>query len=706
MKNFKIIVLSLAFSMLFVACNDDFLNVENFDAIDADEFISNVKGAQTAVNGVYHAQYMDYTWRGQIYYYLLFASGELNYRHALPEELSLTNFGYMPEGGWYSGYWRDLYKIVGRSNDVGSKLYKLQGSSEGKAMSPGDQEKIDQMIGECQFMRAFGYMWLTRSFGDKLPSHPEYNVNELGVPISDSIISVKEQLIIPRNTLGECWDLIIKDFKTAYAKLPSKWGADKIGAATKGAAAGYLGTIAMHYGNNIFPDGSGEIGYKRAKYWFEQCMNDAEAGYELVDDYYWNFDLPHENNSESIYEIQFDNKTRNFPGSYTHRLLGPNPVWWGTVNIPMSVIEKFSKGYELTQDGFDEMVRRPGSAITGPDSQKVLKYLLTQVYSKMVGNPEPYGSRLDMFEAFELELFKKFQHQISTDSILKIKDGQLVVTEDEKVKKAAWIEIGDAVTEIAKNATAPDKVNFRFDLIKKDDITAISSKDASGKIKLDTILLWGTVDSRYFKGVANLCQADTDPRLGATAYIPGVDSVRTASNGAYGAYTRYLTRYYGYKKGIPDDAVEYWASAGLSDNDGHNSVNQRLLRLGEIYLQYAEACYRLNPSDPTAIEYYNKIHRRGWGITDSSRDYDPDDWKKPGDDADPFMAALVRQYELELCGEGSMHFHYLRWWKASYGAVNRYASRGFDPTKHHRLPIPQSECDVVGSMMKQNSGYN
>jgi hypothetical protein len=616
------------------------LDVTNFSAIDSDRFVSTVTNAQTAVNGVYNAYYMDATWRGELYYYHLFATNELNYRHAQELYLPLRNFGYVEEATWFRDYWYALFSIVSRSNDVSSRLYNLKGNAGlWDKMTQADQVEIDKMIGECNFLRAFGYMWLTRSFGDKLPSNPAYNPAELGVPIQDSVVASKKQLLIPRNTLGECWDLVINNFLLAYEKLPAKWGVvagiNKTGAATKGAAAAYLGQIAMHYGDKVFPDGSGKTGYERAKYWLGQCM--TLGNYQLVQNYYWNFDVAHENNSESIYEVQFDNEVKGYSGSYTWRLLGPNPVWWGTVEIPKEYINKFSAGNLITQAFFDDMKAHPSDYIgRAPNPLRVFPLLLERVFKDMVGIT--YPSAEDMFNSYT----------------------------------GNWTDLGNQLTQ---------ELNIRnFDVI-KDDAN------------------WGTTDSKYFAPIARETQLDIDPRLYATAYIPNRDSIRVVQNGQLGAYMTYTTPYYGYKKGIPDDGVENWSSIGRAGStDGCNSVNQRIYRLAEVYLQYAEVCYRTG-NISTAYEYLNKVHRRSLGY--------PVDQPSPKDiTGGNFMEYLVHEYEVELCGEGVLHFHYLRWWNAPYGAVNKYASRGFNPNKHHRLPIPLSERQAVGmDILKQNEGY-
>ena len=59
MKYIKLVASVTLFSLLLSSCSD-FLEVENYEGIPADEFITSVNNAQTAVNGVYSGLYGEY----------------------------------------------------------------------------------------------------------------------------------------------------------------------------------------------------------------------------------------------------------------------------------------------------------------------------------------------------------------------------------------------------------------------------------------------------------------------------------------------------------------------------------------------------------------------------------------------------------------------------------------------------------------------
>lgn len=623
MKRFRnILIVTLSLS-LFAAC-EDFLEVNNYGGIPSDDFVTSVDNAQYVVNGAYSGLYGLQLWRSQIYYYLDFATNELEYRKTDGNLKNLTNFGYKTEQNFIKDYWRSLYRLIARSDDACSKIWRMT-KDNGIMNNFTEAQKTEtyRLIGECCFLRGLGYFYLVRSFGDKLPSHPEYDPAGLGIPIRDTLVSEKEQLMRPRNTLKESWDEVIRNFETAYQYLPAQWGADKIGAATKGAAAAYLGEVYMYFKE-----------YGEAKTWFDRAI---EAGnYALTEKYDWNFDLAHENNSESIFEVQFDNTNSDEIGNYMWRNFGPDPKWWGDVNVSQEYVDKFSDGYMLSQKVYDDLIANPKNYISLSNPQKLLAIFVRLGFGGAIGK-----------RAANKQDFMDFV-------------------------PVGWDELAEQIdTELQAQGVAIARFN-----VKKDDPS------------------WGTENSKYLKVVFSAAEQDTDPRLYATCYVPNRDSLSNYWDG-HDTYM-YTNSYYGFKKYIPYNSIEDWASQGLPGFQGNNPINQRILRLAEVYLFYAEIYYRQN--DPaTAAEYVNKVRRRAWGKPiDQISEYDYD--TSEGD----LLSVIVKEREKELCLEGRLFFDYLRL------GLDRelFASRGYNPEIHHRLPIPQAERQIVGmDKLLQNEGY-
>jgi putative lipoprotein len=621
----KIFIALILSSGVLTSC-EDFFDINNYSGIPSDGFVNSVENAQSVVNGAYSGLYGLELWRAEIYYYLDFATNELEYRHTDGNLIQLTNFGYTADQAWIKNYWRCLYRLIARANDACSKIWEMkQDTKIMSTLSETDKIKINQMIGECNFLRALGYYYLVRSFGDKLPSHPNYDPQGMGIPIVDSLLTEKDQLMIGRSSLKESWDKVIRDFKTAYNFLPSSWDNSKLGAATKGAAAGYLGQIYMYFGMND------PQAFNDAKYWFDECMK--AGNYKLTEDYAWNFDIDHENNSESIFEVQFDISNNDEISSYTWRRLGPEPKSWGVVNVSQEYVDKFSDGYRLDQDVYDDIKNNPKKYISLTNPSKVLALLIEYAYEAHIG--------------------------------------ETVKTKDEFINlySGNWELLADQITQ---ELSIP-----RFD-VKQDDPN------------------WGTENSKYLKIILQNSEQGTDPRIYDSFYIPNVDMISNYWDG-HDPYL-YTTNYYGFKKYIPYNSVESWAGQGLPGFEGNNSINQRIFRLAELYLLYSEICYRQG-NTIEAENYLNKVRRRAWGENIDSTTPQEHDYKPSEGD---FITILVKEREKEMCLEGTLLFDYMR-----LGLDKTlFISRGYDPNKHHRLPIPLAERQIVGmDILKQNDGY-
>lgn len=105
-------------------------------------------------------------------------------------------------------------------------------------------------------------------------------------------------LIYPQKTQAEGWAQVIADFKAAAELLPTSYDAisgidaGQKGRATKGAALGYLGKAYLFTKD-----------FANARTTFKQVID--LGVYSLVSNYRDNFTTANENNSESLFEVQF-----------------------------------------------------------------------------------------------------------------------------------------------------------------------------------------------------------------------------------------------------------------------------------------------------------------------------------------------------------------------------------------------------------------
>nr|WP_320036927.1 RagB/SusD family nutrient uptake outer membrane protein [uncultured Bacteroides sp.] len=119
----------------------------------------------------------------------------------------------------------------------------------------------------------------------------------------------------------------------------------------------------------------------------------------------------------------------------------------------------------------------------------------------------------------------------------------------------------------------------------------------------------------------------------------------------------------------------------------NNPVNIRVIRLSEVYLNYAEACVKATTPDYTeARKYLNKVRTRA-KLADS-----------PATDNNLFEA-IIKERRLELAMEGHRFFDMVRTGKA----VETFKAKGvFRPGISELMPIPQAEIDNSGGVLTQN----
>jgi hypothetical protein len=135
----------------------------------------------------------------------------------------------------------------------------------------------DHILAEAKFLRAYYYFELVKYFGD--------------VPlIIDKRIGIEEALQIPRSPKAEVYAQIEKDFSEA-AQVLNPIAAQK-GRATKGAALAFLGKVYLY--QNKFSEAAST---------FDEVIN--SGSYSLIPNYNDLFSVANENNSETVFDVQY-----------------------------------------------------------------------------------------------------------------------------------------------------------------------------------------------------------------------------------------------------------------------------------------------------------------------------------------------------------------------------------------------------------------
>ena len=174
-----------------------------------------------------------------------------------------------------------------------------------------DQELKKAYLGEAYFWRAFANFYLLTNYRN--------------VSLIEHAPAGMEDYVRPVTAPELVWDAIASDLELAKKNLPNKgyWKGENLGRVTAGAAAALRGKAYL-FRSGIEPlyGTDTRTFYSEAAAEFDQIIKGDFGSYSLVE-YSHNFDVAHENNNESVLELQFlgDVENANFnPGSATSGL--------------------------------------------------------------------------------------------------------------------------------------------------------------------------------------------------------------------------------------------------------------------------------------------------------------------------------------------------------------------------------------------------
>lgn len=158
------------------------------------------------------------------------------------------------------------------------------------------------LMGEAYFLRAFAHFYLELNWRNISPIR---TLEEIG---DNSGRAPEEPLKV--------WEYIAADFQKARDLLPNKgyWQGTDLGRVTAGSAAAMLGKTYLYMSDIETVYGGTPVNYyTQAAKEFGDVISGKYGTYSLVN-YADNFDVVHENNDESLFEIQLMGD-RNLPGN-------------------------------------------------------------------------------------------------------------------------------------------------------------------------------------------------------------------------------------------------------------------------------------------------------------------------------------------------------------------------------------------------------
>ncbi|EMS31310.1 putative outer membrane protein [Mariniradius saccharolyticus AK6] len=256
----------------FNSCNEDILNPVNPNQLSVETFYRTGPQLVAAINSVYASLQANNLYNREYFFLQDLLSDDCDTGGPQLEapRAQILNHVFDASNPLVEANWRGWYRVIHRAN--------LVIENAGKAEEEITEELRSRIIGEAYFLRGLAFYELGTQWG--------------GVPLMTSSATSPDGT--PRSTEDQVFTQLFSDLTEAINRLPLRSaysGADR-GRASKGAAQALAAKAHMFRGN-----------YAAARPLLAEII--ASNQYQLVDRYLDNFEEENENNSESVWEIQF-----------------------------------------------------------------------------------------------------------------------------------------------------------------------------------------------------------------------------------------------------------------------------------------------------------------------------------------------------------------------------------------------------------------
>ncbi|MCG8320333.1 MAG: RagB/SusD family nutrient uptake outer membrane protein [Cytophagales bacterium] len=268
----KITVVVLLLGLLG-ACSEDFTDLAPISQRNVQNFYRTAADMEVAVNAAYSALLLNGTYNESYWIMQEMRSDNTDQGPGTTglarERAVIEDFDEISTSEIVTNAYVDSYLCISRCNIVLDRIDPI----------PMDQALKDQLRGEVLFLRSLMYYHLAVSFGNV----PLILTETRSVEEGKSHVQVSADVIYNR---------IAQDLAEAESLLPVTYDASNVGKATRGAAAALLSKVYLTIGEN-----------SAAETVLRRIISDY--GYSLLQNYADLWGVEHENNNESIFEVQF-----------------------------------------------------------------------------------------------------------------------------------------------------------------------------------------------------------------------------------------------------------------------------------------------------------------------------------------------------------------------------------------------------------------
>ena len=260
------------------ACSKDFLERPPTDAIVDGSFYQTDEQVLAATSLLYSRVWFDYNDKAS-YNLGDFRAGTAYSAWNDRGNVLFNTTGNTPENGTA---WRSFFIVVGQSNLAIENINRYAGAG----VSP---EVKKMAIAEARYMRALAYRFLVMNWGT--------------VPIIENNLALLSDTSITRNTVSSVWRFITNEMRAVVEDLPLT--SVRPGRLNKWAAEAMLARFYLTRAG-VSAEGNGQRNQQfldSAKYYAERVI--TQSPYRLLNNYADLFKYPYDNNSESIFSLQW-----------------------------------------------------------------------------------------------------------------------------------------------------------------------------------------------------------------------------------------------------------------------------------------------------------------------------------------------------------------------------------------------------------------
>jgi len=280
MKNSKQIyyrILFLVPIIILSACSDSFLEKPPLDSIVDASFYKTDDQVLAGTALLYSKVWHDYNDKAS------YNIGDFRGGTAFSgyNDQDNVHFNTTANTGENGAAWRAFFNVVGQSNLAIQNIKRYAGPE----VSPAIKEDA---IAEARFMRAVAYRYLVMNWGE--------------VPIIENNLTLLADTTVHKNTVKSVWRFITNEMRAVSEILPEI--PVRTGRVTKWSAEGML---ARFYLTRSGVESSGgtrnQVFLDSAKYFAKRVIE--QSGARLLDSYADLFLYPYDNNTESLFSLQW-----------------------------------------------------------------------------------------------------------------------------------------------------------------------------------------------------------------------------------------------------------------------------------------------------------------------------------------------------------------------------------------------------------------